>query len=90
MVSRLGHFQQLRGFELVLPGSNSQVLLSIASTELREVVIRAGGLDDWWPPSPIDLGAGVDEQLCELVDRLRRMGQLSHPGGKVAFRIYRS
>ena len=73
-VSGLGHFQQLRKLELALPGSDSQVFLSIASTELREVVIRAGSLGDWWTPSRIELGASADEQLCELVDRLRRMG----------------
>ena len=57
-----------------MPDSDSQVLSSTTSTELREVVIQAGRIGYWWPPSRIELGAPADEQLCELVVRLSRMG----------------
>ena len=84
-VSGLRHFQQLRELELDLPDSNCQVLPSIASTELREVVIRAGNIDDWWPPPRMELGAWADKQLCELVDRLRRIGHRHTLEAKLRF-----
>ena len=71
--------------ELTLPDSDSKVLSSTTSTELREVVIQAGRIGDWWPPPRIESGAPTDEQLCELVDRLRRMGHRHTLEAKLRF-----
>ena len=68
-----------------MPDSDSQVLSSTTSTELREVVIQAGMIGHWWPPPRIESGTPVDEQLCALVDRLRRMGHRHTLEAKLRF-----
>ena len=83
---RLCHFRQLQELQLTLPGPASQVLSSISSTELRRVVILTGKIGDWWSPPRIELGAPADDQLCELVDRLRRMGHRHTLEAKLRFK----
>ena len=84
---RFSHFQQLQKLQLRLPTSGSKILSSITSTELREVVILAGKIGDWWSSPRMELGAPADDQLCELVDRLQRMGYRHTLEAKLRFKL---
>ena len=58
------------------PSSSHKVpLSSITSTELRKITFLATNENYWWVVRrPVEDWALVDDQLCELVDRLCAMG----------------
>ena len=74
----IGHLRQLRELEVMVHWTGSpheSLLSSIASTELRKIILTVGRVDD---RSVFQQGVGVwasiDKQLCELVARLGRAG----------------
>jgi len=70
------HFRQLRELELVVPNSTYKTLLSsVASTELRKIVIHMRRVRSWnFSLKWMKFWAPADGHLCGLVDRLRAKG----------------
>jgi len=75
-VASISHFRQLRELELLLNWSNFghlSLLSSIASSKLRKIVFKGGGICNIFTQG-IDMWTSIDEQLCELVERLDMAG----------------
>lgn len=72
------NFRQLRELELEVTWPDRlhrAILSSIASTKLQKIIFRAVGMKDWNIfVQKMMAWALVDEQLCELVDRLHAVG----------------
>ena len=77
-IAAIHHFRQLRELELraVWPNSVHETLLSsITSTELRKIILSVRHVYQWNTlDQQMEEWDGIDEQLCELVARLGRMG----------------
>ena len=74
---RVRDFWQLRELELGgnrLSPPHLVLLPSITSLELRKIIFSIGSRGGWDVLARLEDWASVDEQLCELVDRLRMTG----------------